>query len=93
MKTSTDDPLTSSELRVVLRRGWRVIAASALLFGVAAAAIGFLMTPVYRSTTLLIPDESGSRSSPLSAAAGQLGGLAAIASLGFGSAYAQQVIF
>jgi len=87
MNSSSDDPLTSSELRIVLVRGWRVIAASTLLLGVAAALYGFLMTPVYRVMTVLIPDETGERSSVLNSALGQLGGLAAITgSLGFGGA-------
>ena len=87
MNSSSDDPLTTSELRIVLVRGWRVIAASTLLLGVAAALYGFLMTPVYRVMTVLIPDETGERSSVLNSALGQLGGLAAITgSLGFGGA-------
>jgi uncharacterized protein involved in exopolysaccharide biosynthesis len=87
MNSNGDEPITLGELRVVLTRGWRVIAASTLLLGIAAALIGFLMTPVYRVMTVLIADESGGRSGVLSSALGQLGGLAAITGgLGFGSA-------
>jgi uncharacterized protein involved in exopolysaccharide biosynthesis len=86
LKSDDDVSLTSRELRRVLKRGWRVMAASALLFGITAGIVGFLMTPVYRVSTILIPDETGERGGVLGSAMGQLGGLAAIAGLGFGNA-------
>ncbi len=66
---------------IVLQR-WRLLALSTFLFAAIAAVIGFVMTPVYRASALLIPNESNDRSGLLSSAVGQLGGLASLAGLG-----------
>jgi uncharacterized protein involved in exopolysaccharide biosynthesis len=69
------------QLRDVIGRRWRVIGISTLLFGIAAGVIDIVMTPVYRSTVLFIPADVNERTSGLTSAIGQLGGLAAIAGL------------
>jgi uncharacterized protein involved in exopolysaccharide biosynthesis len=81
-KSSTGG-LTLREMIKVVRNRWRMLAISVSVFTLPAAAAAFLMTPVYRSTTLLIASETNDRSGLMSAAMGQLGGLASIAGLGF----------
>ena len=87
-----DDPLMTSEgdvnLRVAVARlwlkRWWVLAASAAL-GAIAVGIAFLLTPVYRATTVLVPAKYDSMASgSLSSALGQLGGLASLAGLDLG---------
>jgi uncharacterized protein involved in exopolysaccharide biosynthesis len=66
----------------MLLRRWRVMAISSFIFGAIAAVIGFTMTPIYRSTALLIPSEINDRSGLTGNSIGQLGGLAALAGFG-----------
>jgi uncharacterized protein involved in exopolysaccharide biosynthesis len=75
---------TSSQPIDVFLHRWRIIAALTFICTVAAATVSFLMTPVYRSTTLLIPNEANERSGLFGSATGQLGGLASIAGLNLG---------
>jgi uncharacterized protein involved in exopolysaccharide biosynthesis len=78
--------ISSQELfaRLWRRRTW--IIASAMFFTAVSIAIAFLMTPIYRATTVLVPagaerNKIGSLSSTL----GQLGGLASLAGFGMGT--------
>jgi LPS O-antigen subunit length determinant protein (WzzB/FepE family) len=70
--------------RLWQRRTW--IGASTLFFAIAFTAIAFLMTPIYRASTLLVPAgiERG-RLGSLNSTLGQLGGLASLAGLNLGS--------
>lgn len=61
-------------------RRWFILA-STLGFCAAFTAAAFLMTPVYRSTTILVPVTENRTSGMLGSALGQLGGLASIAGL------------
>ena len=77
------------DLRVFLNRLWHKrwwIFTSTLLFTVAATAAAFLMTPIYRASTVMV-SAGADRSSvgSLSSALGQLGGLASLAGIGVGS--------
>jgi uncharacterized protein involved in exopolysaccharide biosynthesis len=58
-----------------------------MLFGILMAVVTFIMTPIYRGTTILTRAESekGSMGSGLSSALGSVGGFAALAGLGLGS--------
>jgi uncharacterized protein involved in exopolysaccharide biosynthesis len=85
--TAVADDRESSDLVELLqilwmRRKW--IASCAILFAVVAGIIASLMTPIYRSSTVLIPAETDNRSlsGTLGNALGSLGGLAELANLG-----------
>jgi len=78
--------ISSRELfaRLWRRRTWIIL--STIFSTAGAIAIAFLMTPIYRATTVLVPagaerNKLGSLSSTL----GQLGGLASLAGLGMGA--------
>jgi len=64
---------------------WWVIASS-LLLGVVALIIGFMMTPVYRATVVLIP--ASAEHASLGSSLGSLGGLAALAGFNLGGSNA-----
>lgn len=76
------------DLTELLRLLWArrlLIAASVVGFSLLAAAAAFLMTPVYRSSVLLVPAEvETSGMSSLLGGLGELGGLAALAGLDIG---------
>jgi uncharacterized protein involved in exopolysaccharide biosynthesis len=76
-----------AELFRTLWAGWKWIVGGALLIALIAGAVGFLMTPIYRSTTVLTPanTDRNSLGGSLGSALGSLGGLAALADLGLGS--------
>jgi uncharacterized protein involved in exopolysaccharide biosynthesis len=72
-------------LRLLWARRWR-FAGTVAVFVVGAATVAFLMTPVYRSTTILVPAEvETSGMGSLLGGLGELGGLAALAGLDLGS--------
>lgn len=77
------------DIRVVIRRLWarrRLIAACVVLATAVFSAAAFLMTPIYRATTLALSagsDRSGMGS--IGAAIGQLGGLASLAGMSLGT--------
>jgi uncharacterized protein involved in exopolysaccharide biosynthesis len=77
------------DLRYVLARliaFWRWIAVSALVFMLGAAAVAFLMRPVYRASTVMIASDVGNEGmgGAISSALGSIGGLASLAGLGLG---------
>ena len=77
------------DIRVMTRRLWArrgLIAACVVLATAVFSATAFLMTPIYRATTLALSagsDRSGMGS--IGAAIGQLGGLASLAGMSLGS--------
>lgn len=83
----TDESLTFRQLIGVVRNRWLLVLLMTLVGAVAGAATGLFMTPVYRSTVLLMPAQSNERSGLLGSVLGGLGGGGAslISSLGFGS--------
>ena len=56
-----------------------------MLFTAIFAAVAFLMTPVYRATTILVPASNGRSVEGLGSALDQLGGLASIAGITLGN--------
>lgn len=71
-------------VRLWQRRIW--IGASAALFTVAFITTAFLMTPIYRATSQLVPaGMERNRLGSLSSVLGQLGGLASLAGLNIGT--------
>jgi uncharacterized protein involved in exopolysaccharide biosynthesis len=76
-----------AELMATLWAGRLWIVAGAALLALLAAAAAFVMTPVYRSTAVLIATDTGrnSLSSSLGSSLGSLGGLAALANINLGS--------
>jgi uncharacterized protein involved in exopolysaccharide biosynthesis len=68
-----------------VRRLW--IAGSGMLVALLAAGAGFLMTPIYRASTVLVPADSdrSSLGGALGSALGTLGGFASLADIGIGS--------
>jgi uncharacterized protein involved in exopolysaccharide biosynthesis len=78
----------SIDIGMLLTRLWRGrvwIGACIALFGGAFAAVAFIMTPVYRATTVLIPAGTESTGSGgLGSALGSLGGLASLAGVSLG---------
>lgn len=78
------------DLRQLFIRLWArrwLILATVLVFTAAFAAAAFLIRPVYRATTVLLPasSERSSLSNSLSSALGSLGGLASLAGVSVGS--------
>jgi len=71
--------------RLAARRSWVIIAV--LVATAAFVLAAFVMTPVYRASTVLISasEERNSMSSSLGSALGQLGGLASLAGITLGS--------
>jgi uncharacterized protein involved in exopolysaccharide biosynthesis len=67
-------------LRIWAGRWW--ITASSFLLGVLALVIGFLTTPIYRATAVLIP--ASAEHANLGSSLGSLGGLAALAGVNLG---------
>lgn len=91
---SGSDPSDSIELRRVITQLWRRrwwIAASTALVTAGFIAIALTMTPIYRSTAVLVPASSDADigTGGLSAALGQLGGLASLAGLSLSTGTAQ----
>lgn len=66
-----------------VKRWW--IIGTVLVFTVAGLAAGFLMTPRYQATAVLVPASPEKGGGGLLGAIGQLGGLASIAGIGLGS--------
>jgi uncharacterized protein involved in exopolysaccharide biosynthesis len=66
-----------------VKRLW--IIGTVLVFAAAALAAGFLMTPRYQATAVLVPASPEKGGGGLLGAIGQLGGLASIAGIGLGS--------
>ena len=84
--SNEEEGISSQEFyaRLWRRRTW--IGASTIFFTAVSIAIAFLMTPIYRATTVLVPagaerNKIGSLSSTL----GQLGGLASLAGINVGT--------
>ena len=50
-----EDEIDLYELWLTLKKRWKVVIGTFLIFTVAAAVITFVMTPVYRATTTLMP--------------------------------------
>ena len=67
------------------RRLW--IASGTMLIALLTAGAGFLMTPIYRASTVLVPADSdrSALGGALGSALGSLGGFAALADIGIGS--------
>lgn len=85
---ASDEPLTLSDLFRLLLARWLWVAATVAAFGALALAAGFLITPVYRATSVLIPAgtiNSGGLGASFGGELGSLGGLAALAGLNLGS--------
>jgi uncharacterized protein involved in exopolysaccharide biosynthesis len=70
--------------RVLLRRRWLIVI-STIVCATVFVAVAFLVTPVYRATTVLVPGDADKRTGGLGSMLGQFGGLAAIAGLDIGS--------
>jgi uncharacterized protein involved in exopolysaccharide biosynthesis len=81
------DVLNMRQLLVRLWAGRWWIGGSTLLFGAIFVAAAFLMTPIFRASTVLIPvsSERNSLGNTLGSALGSLGGLASLAGLGVGA--------
>lgn len=75
-----EDIIDSRELmsRLLARKWW--ILGSVLVFTTAFTAAAFLMTPIYRATTVLAPANTSQNSGGLGAL-GQLGGIASLAGI------------
>jgi LPS O-antigen subunit length determinant protein (WzzB/FepE family) len=81
------------DLRVIVARLWTKrwwIVLSVILFTAAFTAASFLMTPIYRATTVVVDANSGRGGvGTLTSALGQLGGLASIAGIEVNSGTSQ----
>lgn len=85
--TSDDGAIDMRALLLIVFAGWRWIVGAALVGGLVALGIGFLMTPIYRATTVLVPaggDRNG-LASTISSTLGPLGNLASLAGVNIGS--------
>ncbi len=80
-----EDTIDSAEItaKLVEKRWW--ILGSVLLFTAGFTAAAFIMTPIYRATTILVPANPGQSSGGMSGALGQLGGIASLAGINIGS--------
>jgi uncharacterized protein involved in exopolysaccharide biosynthesis len=79
-----EDTIDSAEIfaRLLAKRWW--VVCSVLVFTAAFTAAAFIMTPIYRATTILVPANTGQNSASLGAALGQLGGIASLAGINVG---------
>jgi len=66
-----------------VRRRWVLVLVCSIVFGVLLGIVAFVMTPIYRGTTVLAPAETQKKGteSNLSSALGSMGGLAALTGL------------
>ena len=64
---------------------WRLVVGIVALFTAGFAAAAFLMTPIYRATTVLAPANQSTGRGMLNSALGELGGVAALAGITVGS--------
>lgn len=80
-----EDTIDSAEVasRLVGKRWW--IFWSVVVFTAGFSAAAFIMTPVYRATTILVPASTGQSSGGIGGALGQLGGIATLAGINIGS--------
>lgn len=80
-----DDTVDSAELmaRLCAKRWW--IIALVLFFTAAFTGAAFYMTPIYRSTTILVPATTAQNSGGGVGALGQLGGIASLAGINLNS--------
>lgn len=80
-----DDEIDLRELFLKLwNKRWTIIA-FVMLCTAALTTVAYKMTPIYRATTVVIPANSERSSGAVSAALGQLGGLASLAGVSVGS--------
>ena len=71
---------------IAVRRRLLLVFGVALAFGIAFGVLAYVVTPIYRGTTILVPadlEKKGSGSG-LSSALGSVGGFAALAGMGLG---------
>ena len=80
---SPPEDISLVAMAAFMRRHIRIIGSCILLFGIAAGAASFLLTPRYRAEVLVSPVSSSGLSSQLG---GSLGGLAAMAGITLGGA-------
>jgi uncharacterized protein involved in exopolysaccharide biosynthesis len=66
--------------KVIWRRRWLVVMCT-FVFAAAFVAVAFIVTPVYRAQTVVVPGDADKRVGGLGSMLGQFGGLAAIAGL------------
>jgi uncharacterized protein involved in exopolysaccharide biosynthesis len=68
------------------RRRWLLVLSVTFAFGLAFAGLTYIMTPIYRGTSILAPAdlEKNGMGSGLSSALGSMGGFAALAGIGLG---------
>jgi len=76
-----DDEISLADVLRAMNAQRALIIAITLACTALAAVLAFVMTPVYRSTALLVPVSQEQESQGLSAIAGQFGGLAQLAGL------------
>jgi uncharacterized protein involved in exopolysaccharide biosynthesis len=91
LSTHVESPASDSYLdlgtlvAILWQRRWWIVATT-VLFTAAFAAAAFIITPVYRATTVLVPvDPEKSGMASLGSALGQFGSLASLAGLELGS--------
>jgi uncharacterized protein involved in exopolysaccharide biosynthesis len=84
---SSEDGDTIDSRRVIAalraKRWW--VLGSVVVFAALFAAAAFWMTPIYRSTAILVPASSSQASGGLGSALGELGGIASLAGINVGS--------
>jgi uncharacterized protein involved in exopolysaccharide biosynthesis len=69
-----EEPLTLGQLFGILRSRWLLLIATTVIGTALGLASGIYMTPVYRSSALLMPTQSNDRSGLLGSVLGGLGG-------------------
>ncbi len=80
-----EDTIDSAEItsRLVEKRWW--IFWSVLICAAGFTAAAYIMTPIYRVTTILVPANTGQSSGGMGGALGQLGGIASLAGINISS--------
>jgi uncharacterized protein involved in exopolysaccharide biosynthesis len=83
--SENEDTIDSRQVIAALaaKRWW--VLSSVVLFTALFTAAAFWMTPIYRSTTILVPASSSQNSGGLGSALGDLGGIASLAGISVGS--------
>lgn len=82
--TRSGEGLSSGVFEILLRY-WRLIGVLVIVATGIGIAMALLMTPVYRSSALLMPAESNARYGMLGGILGDVGGMGALAGLGLGT--------
>ena len=62
---SSDESITPQKLVEAIKPQWFTVVVAVCLAGISAAAVAYLMTPIYRASVLLMPAQLTGQTGPL----------------------------